>query len=87
MGSDWIDDWSDSLDEREFPDDETFPDDSADLIPCPECGAEIYDDSEQCPRCGSYLIHQNNTWSGRPAWWVILGLLGIVAVIAVLSLS
>lgn len=25
------------------------------MIPCPNCGARIYDQSEMCPRCGHLL--------------------------------
>lgn len=60
-------------------------DDSPDLRPCPECGAEIYEDSEQCPICGNYITFGSlGPWSGRPLWWIILGAVGVVALIAAL---
>ena len=58
----------------------------APLTDCPECGAEVYEDAERCPSCGSYIIlsSSGSVWQGRPAWWIILGLLGIIAVILAL---
>lgn len=50
-------------------------------IECPACGESIYEDAVQCPECGEYITHGNRAWEGRPLWWVILGLAGIVAVI------
>ncbi|MBW3541015.1 MAG: zinc ribbon domain-containing protein [Planctomycetes bacterium] len=74
------DDGWDSADD--WPDDD---DESADLIDCPHCGSAIYEDAEQCPRCGMYVVHEGSPLGGRPLWFVLLGLAGVIAVIAVLS--
>lgn len=73
---DYDDDWSPGMDD----DDESY------TVDCPECGAEVYEDAERCPSCGSYIIlsSSGSVWQGRPAWWIILGLLGIIAVILAL---
>lgn len=45
---DWHDDeedWSET--------DDAF--DTSAVIPCPECGAELYDDADHCHRCGHWL--------------------------------
>ncbi|HEV3168469.1 MAG TPA: zinc-ribbon domain-containing protein [Isosphaeraceae bacterium] len=55
--------------------------DHSGVVPCPSCGAEVYDDAEQCPACGDHIVHPTNQWYGKPWWWVVLGLLGIAAVI------
>lgn len=82
------DDWSDDFDERESPDADEFLDDTpAETIPCPQCGHDVYEESERCPACGSYIVHDTSIWSGRPAWWIVLGLLGIAAVVLALSLG
>jgi len=49
---------------------------------CPKCGAEIYEDAVRCPLCGEYVTHSTASWSQRPMWWRVLGLAGIIAVIA-----
>jgi hypothetical protein len=63
------DDWAD--------DDE----DESDVVSCPECGADVYEDAEQCPACGQYIVHGTSPWRGRPRWWILLGLAGIAAVL------
>ncbi len=35
--------------------------------PCPECGAELYDDVELCWKCG----HALGSEPARPPWWII----------------
>ena len=75
----------DELRDDEFPDDGQHDDDLSAALPCPECGAEVYEDAVQCPRCGAYLTHDTNIWSGRPVWWILLGILGILAVILALA--
>jgi MYXO-CTERM domain-containing protein len=50
------------------------------------CGVDIYEDAVQCPLCGQYLTRTSSAWSGRPAWWLLLGALGILAVILTFAL-
>ncbi len=73
------DDWDDD-------DFEDSDDDSAEVIDCPACGAAIYEDAPQCPECGEYVVTSTNIWSGRPAWWVVLGVAGMLAAIATMTL-
>lgn len=82
--SDW-DDSKDDLHEWEYPDAELTNDESAETIVCPECGADVYEDADQCPACGYFIMHDTNVWSGRSLWWIALALLGIVAVILALG--
>ena len=81
--------WSDDdLDDDEFPDDGgdfDEDDDDAEVLPCPHCGADVYEDTPQCPVCGQYITFDRSVWSARPLWWIILGLLGVAAVIWALS--
>lgn len=70
------DDWEEPFDE----------DDEPELLPCPACGTEIYEEAERCPSCGEYIVHRTDVWAGKPMWWVILALIGIVATIASLAL-
>ncbi len=88
---DWDDDdrpddeWADD----EWADDE-WPDDADDdaetaVVTCPSCGAEIYEEAVSCPVCGDYVTHSPAVWEGKPLWWVVLGVIGTVAVIAALT--
>jgi hypothetical protein len=79
--------WNDDrpLEDREYPDeDSSDEEDESALVPCPQCGADIYEDTVQCPVCGEYVTHSARAWDGRPGWWIALGLLGIIAVLFVL---
>ena len=78
----WFEEPGDELDDSEFPEEE---DDVTSTVPCPECGAEVYEESVQCPVCGSYITHATDVWSGRPGWWMLLGVLGVLAAILVLA--
>ncbi|MBN9523389.1 zinc-ribbon domain-containing protein [bacterium] len=46
-------------------------DDDAETVPCPHCGAEVYEGAEQCPRCGKYLSAEDRP-SARPSGFVIV---------------
>lgn len=81
----WLEEPGDELDEDEFPDDEDSDDDLSLTVPCPECGAEIYEDAVRCPICGSYVTHRTTVWSGGRGWWILLGLVGVLAAILVLA--
>jgi hypothetical protein len=59
--------------------------DETEIIRCPNCGADVYEDAEQCPSCLEYITTTSSIWSDRPWWWVALGLAGIIAVILALS--
>lgn len=60
-------------------------DESSDVRSCPVCGAEIHEDSLRCPVCGDYITFGSaGPWSGKPFWWVVLGVLGTVALVVAL---
>lgn len=82
-----IDDWrersDDELDEREYPDPDE-DDDLSDTTPCPACGADVFADAPACPVCGHYIAAETSAWSGRPVWWIVLGAIGVVALLVFL---
>jgi predicted nucleic acid-binding Zn ribbon protein len=63
----WDDDWE--SDEDSGDDDE---DDST--VPCPQCGAAIYEDTPRCPSCGRYLSAEDHARTGRPVWVLVTAL-------------
>lgn len=85
----FLDESDEPLEDDEFPsDDDLFEDDDEALyVTCNHCGADVYEESEVCPECGMYVSSASSPWQGRPAWWIVLGLLGVGAVILVLALS
>ncbi|MEN6494334.1 MAG: zinc-ribbon domain-containing protein [Thermoguttaceae bacterium] len=74
----------DDFNEDESPD-EDVDDDPTETVPCPSCGADVYEDAEQCPYCGTYITSQTSPWAGRSVWWIVLAVLGLLATILVLS--
>ena len=79
MSSEWDDD--ELEDEAWTDEDELDEDDDSYTAACPECGIEIYADADVCHACGHFIIHESSAWQGRSTWWVVLGVLGIIAVI------
>ncbi|MEX0702144.1 MAG: zinc ribbon domain-containing protein [Planctomycetales bacterium] len=73
-------DWDDSDDD--WGDDDDAP---SETVRCPSCGADVYEDAEQCPACGEYITRTHSAWQGKPLWWIVLGAIGVIATIAVLS--
>jgi len=81
---DGLQDPADDFDAEEAPDD-AADDDLTETTPCPSCGADVYEDAEQCPYCGTYLTSQTSPWAGRSVWWIVLAVLGLLATILALS--
>ncbi len=77
-------DWDDEYDDDEFDDD--HDDAESVTVPCSHCGADIYEDADQCPMCGEFQIRGSRQWEGRPLWWIVLGITGIIAVVMTLSI-
>ena len=75
------------LEDYEYPDVPDDDDDETPTVVCPECGAEVYEDAPRCPACGNYITSPAaaSFWQNRPRWWIVLGILGIVATIAALA--
>jgi len=44
--------------------DDPAGDDDDDTLPCPACGAAVYDDTDRCPHCGQWIMPLNA--SSRP---------------------
>ena len=65
--------------------DEYFDADDDYSMPCPVCGAEIYDDVAMCPQCGEYLLESHRSfWGNKPKWLVRLAI--IFAILAAIGL-
>jgi hypothetical protein len=73
--------WHDDFDEDWMHgDDEETP-----LVRCPNCCREIYREADSCPHCGEFLISDPAPLDSKRKWFVMLGLLGMLAVVLVLS--
>ena len=73
--------WSQDHDDENLYGDESSEDESL-TVECRMCGCEVYEDAEQCPICGEWMTRRTSVWTGRSPLFVMLGMAGIVAVIA-----
>ena len=87
MPDEYWDESSADLGDHEYPDADPRDDEDTDTVTCPECDADVYEDADQCPVCGEYLIPDTRVWSGKPNWWIALGILGIAALTVALILG
>ena len=82
---------ADDLHDEDYRDDDNWlsdPDaDELDLAACPACGAMIHAESEQCPQCGEYITFDTHPFAGKPTWWIVLGVLGVLALAGSLLLA
>ena len=69
----------------DYSDDEA--DDETEVVACPNCGTDVYEDAVRCPVCETYLTLRSHVWGGKSWWWVALGLVGIVATLWALSIG
>ena len=74
-----VHDWEDP-DESDM--DEDDGDDPA-LVPCPHCRAEISEDADVCPRCGSFITAEDPR--RRLPWLILIGMV-LAALIAIVLL-
>jgi hypothetical protein len=49
-----------------------------DVISCPSCGSDVYEDSERCPACGEWMIASRGSAGLHWVW-------GVAAVLALIS--
>ena len=75
------DDWDEGCGHGES-DDWNEGDESDSTVPCPYCGQQMYEDSPRCPHCGQYISEEDAPPS-RLRWWIILGVLLCLCVVAV----
>lgn len=57
----------------EYDDDLDDDDSDAETVTCPYCQASVYEDAEQCPRCGNYISEEDS--SPRPPRWIVVGVI------------
>lgn len=58
-------DWGDADDDETAHDEADFERFSSDVAFCPECGAEIYDAADICPKCFTWI--DGNTTHRKPS--------------------
>lgn len=70
--------------EDEFPDLSDWDDEDSEVseLRCPACGQGVYEETQQCPHCGEWIIpvHESSPWR-RGVW-----LMAVVLLVAALVL-
>lgn len=82
--TDCDDDYDDYRDDDYGIDD--YGDDESPTVTCSQCGREVYEDAAMCPGCGAYITRSTHPFAGRPQWFVIVGVLGIILTMLALVL-
>ena len=54
-------------------------DDDSETVPCPHCRKPVYEAAERCPHCGHYLSEEDAP--RRYPWWLVAGVLVLIAII------
>lgn len=62
-----------------------WDDDETETIRCSNCGEDVYEDAVVCPSCNEYVSHRSSVFTGRPIWFILLGLAGVIAVVWMLT--
>ena len=75
--------WDDS---DEFPAYDDFGDDGeAEEVPCPSCGAPVYEEADVCPHCGDFITPgRGPATRNLPRWAVALGVVGVIGTVIAL---
>ncbi len=74
--------------DREDPDEsDTDDDDEPELIDCPYCGKEIYEQAEVCPHCGSYISSEDPERPVRRPRWLVVGVVVALIVVVIWTLT
>jgi uncharacterized paraquat-inducible protein A len=56
-------------------------------VRCPNCGAAVYEEAPQCPRCKQWLTEPDNRpLAGHRWWWIALAIAGIAAFVFVYAI-
>ena len=79
---------ADDLQEWEYPDEPDLDEDhfgDTDVIRCPHCRGDVYEDAEQCPACGEYLSPAAHR-TLPPIWLCVAIALLIIIAAGLLSL-
>ena len=70
--------WESELEGEIFDQDD---DPEGDQLPCPSCGAMIYDDTDRCPHCGDWVMPLASAARGKSWVWIVAAILAVIALI------
>ena len=65
--------WSPDFEDDDEPED--------DQLPCPSCGAMVYDDTDRCPHCGDWIMPLASAAGRKSRLWIVAAILVIIAMV------
>ncbi len=54
----------------------------AELLACPSCGAEVYEETEQCPQCGEWIMPLAASARSKGWVWIVAAVAALAGLIA-----
>ena len=67
------DEWREEYDE--------FEDDRTEALPCPSCGAEVYEETQRCPHCGDWIVPHAAHARRKRGLWIVAAVLALIAIV------
>ena len=74
-----------TLEDSELPAASDMDDDddaAADTLPCPHCKKLVYEQTEACPHCGTYLSLEKRA-ARKPPWFIITVVVCLAVILVV----
>ena len=65
--------WEDEFAEFEEAEPET--------LPCPSCGAEVYEETQRCPHCGDWIMPLAASSRRKSTLWIVAAILMLLAIL------
>lgn len=59
------------------------PDEADDLLLCPSCGAEVHEETQQCPHCGDWIVPVYPGEGPKRIVWTIAVILVLASLVLV----
>jgi len=62
-----------------------WDEDQDNTVPCKNCRRDVFEEAEQCPYCGEYILATSNPFASKPVWFQkLMFLIAILALIGFL---
>lgn len=71
--------------DNSYGDETDLDDDGYETILCDGCGNDVYEDMPQCPHCGHFVTRSRSPFAGRPNWYVVCAIIGVLVTMFVLA--
>ncbi len=63
--------------------DDADEDSETELLVCPQCGKSVYEETQQCPHCGDWIVPTYKNAHTKRGWLIAIVLLLVFAILMV----